>query len=225
MEGNQSVVDREALGRVREIQGVETADLDIRATDTYFMEVMAPDGEDGVFHVFALDESGPEDWAPPKGTQRIQSALQKMKDVVKLQTKEKWAEIQWEPDGLPELFHQAVRKMESDTSAWLLKAGVGPEIVDGPELLNRLQKRLFDPKWSWYRQRMALAARLRLTPLAELLRGLGDSLPDVESPKYEYMNLLFPVKPGSWFVRIFGLPRLVMDQGMVADTLLGSIDL
>ena len=224
MESSQSTVDREALGHVREIQGVDSAGLSIRTTGVYYMEVMAPDGEDGVFHVFALEEGGPDDWAPPKGTQRIQSALQKMKDAVKLQTAEKWAEIQWEPDGLPELFHQAVRKMEADTSAWLLKVGVGPEIVDGPELLNRLQKRLFDPKWSWYRQRMALAARLRLTPLAELLRGLGDNLPDVESPKYEYMNLLFPVKPGSWFVKIFGLPKLVMDQGAVADEFLRSID-
>lgn len=224
MESNQSAVDREEMGHVREIQGVDSADLSVRATDTYYMEVMSPDGDDGVFHVFAL-EDGPEDWAPPKGTQRIQNALQKMKEIVRLQTKEKWAEIQWEPDGLPEIFHQAVRKMESDTSAWLVKAGIGPEVVDGPELLNRLQRRMFDPKWSWYRQRMALAGRLRLTPLAELLRGLGDNVADVESPKYEYMNLLFPVKPGSWFIKIFDLPKLVMDQGLVADTLLGSIDL
>ena len=220
----------EALKGVPEIHGVDSPSVAIHTNGAFYLEEMTTDGTDTVLHLFALPDA-PEPWAPPEGTAFMQKVLEAMRDKTGLAVKDKWAELSWEVDGRPEIFHKAIRKMEGDTDAWMQAVGIKPPQIDAAGLLNNLQNRLFGAKYgfetwkNWYPKRLALAARLRLEPLDQLLRSFGHEYEGVAPPDFRYMDDLFQTKKGSWFVRIFDLPRLVMDKGAVIQALLDELPL
>jgi hypothetical protein len=160
----------------------------------------------------------------------MKHVLNKVRTDLRLPVKENasWAELSWEPDGLPEIIHAAVLRMEKDTDDWLRVVGLSPHKITGMVLLQRLQEALFGPQGrkngSWFNGRMALAGKLRLETLPEVLRTQGlDITSDAPPPDYKYMDDLFQTKPGSWFVRIFDLGRIVMDKSRVVAALVESL--
>lgn len=220
----------EALKGLAEIHGVESPEVQSHTNGAFYLEEMTTDGTDTVLHLFSLPDA-PEPWAPPDGTEMMKGILEAVRDKTSLPVKDKWAELSWEPDGRPEIFHQAIRKMEADVDEWLQKVGIDRRRTDAAELLNKLQDRLFGMKYgferwkNWYPKRLALAARLRLEPLDQILRTFGHSFEGPPPPDFRYMDNLFQTKQGSWFVRIFDLPRLVLDKRVVIQAFVDELPL
>ena len=95
----------------KEIDGLVPAKLEFKCTDNHYAEVTSPFGSDMLLHIYAFPEDQGS-WAPPDGTDRMTAALRKMKERTHLPTDGDWCELSWEPDGLPEYWHKAVRKAQ-----------------------------------------------------------------------------------------------------------------
>lgn len=206
------------------ISGLQAATIEYELTEHHYLEITSPFGSDMVLHLFAFpDDAG--DWPPPPGTTRLSKALTKMKEEVKLSAAGDWCEISWEPDGLPEYLHRAVRKAEHEVGDWLKASSIAEDRITGAELLDVLQKKLFgNQPWTWFQKRMVLLNRLRNEALGGLMTQLGSPMPqEITSPTFAYFADIPTVKPGSWFISIFQANELVLDRSVVIQGLLRNL--
>jgi len=211
------------------MEGVRPPSVDVEATGAFYLEYLSSsDGDDLLFHLFAFpDESGSGGaWAPPEGAERMRRALAGFRDKANLPYAEgtSWCLLSWETDTVPEIVHFALNDIEAAYDGWLEGLDLGPGRVDGPGLLNQVQKRLW-PQHSWYMQRMALLTRLQQGDgMRAILAELGEEkVPDVPEPDISSLfDLLFPLKPGMWFVRVRDMAN-ALDRSHLARLFLAQL--
>jgi len=214
---------RAEFKRALDVEGVTSPSLEWMVTDYHYMEIITPNKVDVVYHIYALLDD-PGVWAPPDGTTRMIEALGKAKDSVRLQVGDKWAELIWEPDALPEYFHQAMMRFEIDVQGWLIQAGILPGVIRGDEVLKKIKKVGYPAEWTDFQKHLAIIERVRKEGMRPMLAQFGHTdLPEVPGPDVSYIDSIVPTKPGSWYVRIFDLVNKVMDRDKIAEAVLNEL--
>lgn len=215
---------RAEFASAKDVEGVSSPSLTWKTSDTHYLEMVVPNGADMVFHVFSfLDDSG--SWNPASGgMDRIITALGKAKESVRLPASDRWAELTWEEEVLPEYFHQAMQRFEVDVQEWLIHAGIYPGVIRCDELLKEIKKRAFPKEWTDFQRHLSLTSWVRKEGMREVLRRFGhEDIPDLPGPDVSYLDNIIPVHAGSWCVYIFDLVNLVMDRSQLAEAFLKEL--
>lgn len=208
------------------IEGAAEPSTRVVCDDRFYLEYLSSDGIDTIYHLFALPEyAGP--WAPTDGMSWMQSSLGvfRTRAALPYDGEKSWCHAQWDVEALPEIVHFAVRRIDDMIGEWLVSLDIGPDRITGGALLTKMQERLF-PTHKFFPARMALLDRFRSQTVREVLAAMGQPLPegpDIDEQLRKPLEMLFPLRPGMWYVRFRELQNRVTDHKALAGAFLASL--